>query len=88
MKLILIFFVLFLLLPSCLFAFQNEPTEFRGIKWGSSAEIQRDLLLYKKDGAVHIYTRKNDKLQIGEVYGIKNIYYFFFKNKFYKVTIN
>lgn len=88
MKHILVLFILFFLSPPCLFAFQNEPKEFRGIKWGSSAEVQKDLLLHKKDGGVSIYTRKNDKMQIGEVDGIKNIYYFFFNNKFYKVTIN
>lgn len=88
MKLILVLLILFLLLPTCVFAFQNEPKEFRGIKWGSSAEVQKDLFLYRKDGDVSIYKRKNDKMQIGEVTGIKNIYYFFFKNKFYKVTID
>jgi hypothetical protein len=88
MKLILVLLILSLLLPPCLFAFQNEPREFRGIKWGSSAEIQKDLFLYKKDGDVSIYNRKNDKMQIGEVKSIKNIYYVFFKNKFFKVTIN
>lgn len=88
MKLILVLFILFFLLPPCLFAFQNEPKEFRGIKWGSGAEVQKDLILYKKDGDVSIYNRKNDKMQIGDVKGLKGILYFFYKEKFFKVIIS
>ena len=88
MKHILVLFILFFLLPPCLFAFQNEPKEFRGIKWGSSAEVQKDLFLHKKDGNVSIYNRKSDKLQIGDVKGLKGILYFFYKGKFFKVIIS
>ena len=69
-------------------AFQNEPKEFRGIRWGSSAASEKDLIHYNKYDYSDIYRRSNDKMQIGDVAGIKNINYFFFKDKLYKVTIN
>lgn len=88
MRLVFGILILFLLQPTCLFAFQNEPKEFRGIKWGGIAETQKDLILHRKEGDVSIYTRKNDKMQIGDVWGIKSIYYIYYKNKFFKVIIN
>ncbi len=77
---------LFFLLPPCLFAFQNEPKDFRGIKWGSSADIQKDFSLHKKDGDLAVYTRKNEKLEIGEAIGLKNFLYYYYKNRFLKVV--
>ncbi len=88
MRIIGCFLILFSLMPAYVSAFQNEPKDFRGIKWGSSSEIQKELILQSKDGDVSIFTRKNDKMEIGDVKGIKNIYYFFYKNKFFKVIIN
>lgn len=83
------FLFLVLFMPLHLWAFQNEPKEFRGIKWGSSADIQKDLILYGKDGDLAVYKRKGEKLIIGEAdKGLKNFLYYYYKNRFFKVVIN
>ena len=84
MRLVFGFLFLFVLMPAYLSAFQNEPKDFRGIKWGSGPETQKELLLLRKEGDVSFYTRKNDKMQIGDVWGIKSIYYVYYKNNFLK----
>jgi len=80
-----LFFVLLSSTP--LFAFQNEPDGFRGIKWGSETEKQKDLQHLVRDrNDVKAYQRTNEKLKIGDV-TIKEINYFFYKNKFYKSVV-
>lgn len=77
----------FLSTPALISAFQNEPDVFRKIKWGTEVNKVKDLQLYKKNDDIQIFTRKNEKLHIGNI-PIKNILYYFYKNKFYKVLIS
>jgi hypothetical protein len=69
-------------------AFQNEPTGFRGIEWGSNPTKYADELVEisrSKDGFVR-FSRKKDKLAIGEA-EIENITYSFYRGKFAYVAI-
>jgi hypothetical protein len=71
-----------------LFAFQNEPDGFRGIKWGTKIENLNDMKFLGKalNKDRTLYTTDNDKLQIGGA-KLKRIIYFFWKGKFSGVFI-
>ncbi len=69
---------------------QNCPKSFRGIKWGTKIDDLPDMNYWgykinNKD--VRIYTRTNDKMEIGDI-KIKNIEYLFFKGRFYQGHID
>ena len=77
----------FLILPSFeAIAFQNEPDGFRGIKWGTNIKNLRDMQLYGDFGDEKFYTRKNDKLKIGEA-KLEKITYIFNKGRLGGVMI-
>ena len=78
--------IIIFLIPSLLFAFQNEPNGFRGIKWGTNiAELPGMEMIYE-DNDAKFYHKKNDKMKIGdaELVGIR---YRAYKGKFYQVVI-
>ena len=68
------------------FAFQNEPDGFRGIKWGTDISQLNDMVFDSGDGDVKYYSRKADKMKIGDT-DIEQIGYGFYKNRFYTVKI-
>ena len=79
--------VFFLLLPSSVFAFQNEPDGFRGIKWGTDLSTLSDMSKFAgdiKDGL--LYERKNDTLTVGDA-TLTGIYYGFYDGKFFSVMM-
>ncbi len=68
------------------FAYQNEPTGFRGINWGYKIKSVGDWQL--KDGAEGLvfFNRKNDKMKIGDA-DLDNIDYIFYQNQLCGVKI-
>ncbi len=68
------------------FAFQNEPDGFRGIKWGTKIETLKDMTKKLQQGDRILYTRNNDKLQIGNA-ELDDVVYVFWKDKFISVMI-
>lgn len=70
------------------FAYENQPKGFRGIKWGTAIENVKGMKLIEttKDGFTKYYTRKADKMKIGEA-DVDIIVYGFYKRKFYIVFI-
>jgi len=81
--------ILFLTLP-VLFAFQNEPDGFRGIKWGTNIKDCKDMKFISTTEMsgmpVKMYIRKGEKNSIGKA-EIQNIAYSFYQDKFFFVTI-
>jgi len=76
----------FTLVPSSL-AYQNEPDGFRGIKWGAdAADFADELVLATEERSTAMYTRRADKLAIGDA-ELTDIRYFFYKGKFHSVTL-
>jgi len=67
-------------------AFQNEPTEFRGIKWGAEINRLSDMEFQVKTAGLDIYTRKNEKLAFGSA-DLKAVAYSFYKDRFCAVFV-
>jgi hypothetical protein len=65
---------------------QKEPTDFRGIKWGSDIRDLPDMKLLAEDGVLKFYEKTNDRKKIGEV-DVDKIVYGFYKDRFYTVMI-
>ncbi len=79
--------ILLLLMPIYTFAFQNEPDNFLGIKWGTNISELSDMILQATEDDNHkVYSRKNDKKMIGEA-KITIIGYFFYKDRFSSALI-
>jgi hypothetical protein len=66
------------------FAFENEPDNFRGIKWGTNISELHDMILIRTDGNNEFYKRTNDKLKIGDG-NLISITYSFYEGRFYCV---
>lgn len=72
-----------LMLPITAGAFENEPSGFRGIEWETPIEsvaAEFSPMSESKSGA-KFYTRKGDKLAIGEA-ALQSIAYVFYKGRF------
>jgi hypothetical protein len=87
-KLLMILFIQGLLLTSSgVFAFQNEPDNFRGIKWGINLNKLHDMQkITEMDEMGAVYTRKGDKMKIGDA-NLDHVYYVFYKDRFYAIFI-
>jgi hypothetical protein len=68
------------------FAFQNEPTGFRGIEWGTEFSKIADQFERPVAPNSTIYRRKNDKLSMGAA-SLESLRYSFYKGKFAGVFI-
>lgn len=75
------------LLPITLYAYQNEPDGFRGIKWGTDIKTLKDMKLLDVDSKDRFYSKKGDKMKIGNA-KLENIIYRFWDNEFYAVMVN
>jgi hypothetical protein len=64
----------------------NEPDNFRGIKWGADIRDLPEMKLIEDDGNSKFYHRKNDKMKIGEA-DINEITYGFYKKRLYAITV-
>lgn len=67
-------------------AFENEPDNFRGIKWGTTLADLPDMVVQRTSGEEKICQRKNDKMQIGDA-TLNTLEYAFYKERFYGVFI-
>jgi hypothetical protein len=67
-------------------AYQNEPDDFRGIKWGTSVEGLSDMALILDGGDLKAYARNRDKMMIADA-KIDSLHYIFYKDQFYCVRI-
>jgi hypothetical protein len=80
-------FAVAILISPTAFAFQNEPTGFRNIAWGTSFEtVSKELTLEQKDGDTVYYSRIGDSLIIGDA-KLKDITYTFYRGRFSGVLI-
>jgi len=68
------------------YAFQNEPTGFRGMEWGAPIEAQEGLILVDRAADRAMYRRTSDELRIGEA-ELQRIQYMFYKGRFAAVII-
>lgn len=81
----MILFSFILISPFIAHAYQNEPDNFRGIKWGTNIKELPDMT--KSPDNNELYVRNNDKFQIGDA-DLTLIKYGFYKERFYSVWIN
>ena len=65
---------------------QKEPSDFRGIKWGSSFREMPNMKLLAEDGGLKFFERENDGKKIGDA-DVDKIIYGFYKDRFYNVMI-
>ena len=85
-----VFIILSILLPVFAFAeepFPNEPTGFRGIKWGTDLSKIPDMMLLKDNGDIKLYIKRGEKLKIVDSELI-SILYKTFNNKLFSVIID
>ena len=69
-------------------SYQNEPEDFRGIKWGQNIGELKNMQLVSKDKrGVSTYLRNNDSLTFGEAQ-LKRVRYLFWQNKFSEVQMS
>ena len=85
-KAILCSVVAILTVASSTSAFQNEPTEFRGIKWGAEITRLSDMEFQVKSAGLDIYSRKKENLAFGSA-DLKAIAYSFYKDRFCAVFV-
>ena len=66
--------------------FQNEPVDFRGIKWGTHIDQLPEMVFHAQSGDSKVYFRKNDKLKFGAA-NLLQIWYFFSMDRLYSVVV-
>lgn len=65
----------------------EPPAGFRGLQWGTDiATVKKEMVLIESDGDEKIYSRKKDKLKIGEA-KVSEISYGFYKGRLHNVMI-
>jgi hypothetical protein len=64
----------------------KEPSDFRGIKWGSNVRGLPEMKLLAEEGDLKFYEKTNDGPKIGDV-DVDKIVYGFYKDRFYNVMI-
>jgi hypothetical protein len=68
-------------------AFQNEPTGFRGLAWGTDiTTVQTTMRLVEDDGATKYYLRSGDAQTMGGA-KLKDLSYGFYKGKLKNVIL-
>jgi hypothetical protein len=77
---------LFTVLPPDCFALQNEPVDFRGIKWKTHVSEISSMKLLARDGDLQFYEKSDENLKIGEA-PLDRIVYGFYKDEFYNVFL-
>ena len=72
----------YLLLPGT----TKEPTDFRGMKWGSNLRDLPELRLLAEEGDLKFFEKVNELTRVGDA-DVDKIIYGFYKNRFYNVMI-
>lgn len=89
---IILFLSLLFFIQESLFAFQNEPDGFKGIKWGTDISTLHDMQFDRLDttqtsySGLSIYRKPGEKFSVGDMES-NNIDYYFYKGKLIKVEI-
>ena len=65
---------------------KKEPSDFRGIKWGSNIRELPHMKLLAEEGDLKFLERENDGMKIGDA-DVEKIIYGFYKDRFYNVMI-
>jgi hypothetical protein len=68
------------------FAYENEPDDFRGVKWDTHIEKLSDMEIVLDGGDLKAYTKKGDKMKLEEAQ-LSALHYIFYKDHFYCVHI-
>lgn len=79
--------LIFVLTQSAVWAFQNEPPDFRGIGWGADISNLEGLAKVHTQNSLDYYTRKNEVMTIGEA-ELKSVVYVFYKKRFCGSVLN
>ena len=85
---ILIVLVIFACPKHTVFAFQNEPDGFRGIKWETDIKYLPDMVLDEDGGDSKPYQRNGDTLNIGDAAVESCSYIYFIKIGFTVFSLN
>ncbi len=68
------------------FAYDNEPYDFRGIKWDTHIEKVPEMEIALDGGELKAYTKKGEKMKLEEA-ELSALHYIFYKDHFYCVHI-
>jgi len=79
--------LILILLLSNLWAYKNDPEDFRGIKWGAIVDTLDNMEEVFIEDDLHNYSRENDKMKIGDA-ELSSILYIFWDKKFIAVSIS
>ena len=93
-KLIITLFLYAFLICSNCYSFQNEPDGFEGMKWGEDIKSMKKSFIQKEvqggffaaDKDIRVYVKINENKMLGPA-NLKDIYYYFWKDKFICVEI-
>ena len=83
-SLVLISLGLFAVLVNVSLGFQNEPGDFRGIKWGTDVGELKGMSFLAEDGGLRFFERENDSMTVEEV-PVDRIVYGFHTQRFFNV---
>jgi hypothetical protein len=75
-----------LMYSGIVFAYDNEPDDFRGIKWDTHIEKLPDMEIILDGGDLKAYTRKGEKMTL-EGADLTALHYVFYEDHFYCVHI-
>ena len=87
MKKLLVLTTLFFATSAFALYYDNEPTSFRGIRFGTHISSCRDMIHYDGDANVIMYSRKGEKMSVGAA-KLSEIHYVFYKGDFYSAQIS
>jgi hypothetical protein len=76
-----------ILTTSALGAFQNEPTDFRGVVWGADPDEIAGMTKVHTQDSLDYYTKAHEDMTIGDA-RIKSVVYVFYENKFCGAVID
>jgi hypothetical protein len=76
-----------ILVPTVSIAFQNEPTSFRGIAWGTPlSAVQGQMKFDHREGHQDMYTRSGDSMTLGDA-SLRRMLYVFYQGVFSEVYL-
>jgi hypothetical protein len=64
----------------------KEPSDFRGMKWGSSIRELPDMKLMAEEGDLKFFEKTSDQTKVGDA-DVDKVIYGFYKDRFYNVMI-
>ena len=80
-------FTLVLLLSQPAGAFQNEPSDCRGIEWGICCDELKGFSKVSTQSSLDYYTRKNEEMTFGDA-SLEMVVYVFYEKQFCGAVLN